>query len=68
VRKHKTVIGDNVFVGSDVQFVAPVNVGSGSLIAAGTTVTRDVPPDSLAIARTPQVNKEGWVKRKADKE
>jgi bifunctional UDP-N-acetylglucosamine pyrophosphorylase/glucosamine-1-phosphate N-acetyltransferase len=64
VRKHRTVIGDNVFVGSDVQFVAPVTVGSNSLIAAGTTVTRDVPPDSLAIARTPQVNKDGWVKKK----
>lgn len=64
VRKHKTVIGDRVFVGSDVQLVAPVTVGSGALIAAGTTVTKDVPPDSLALARTPQVNKEGWVKRK----
>ena len=60
VKKHRTVIGDNVFVGSDVQFVAPVTIGAGSLIAAGTTVTRDVPPDSLALARVPQVNKEGW--------
>ncbi|HEY6871725.1 MAG TPA: bifunctional UDP-N-acetylglucosamine diphosphorylase/glucosamine-1-phosphate N-acetyltransferase GlmU [Geobacteraceae bacterium] len=60
VRKHRTVIEDGVFVGSDVQFVAPVTIGRNSLIAAGTTVTRDVPPDSLAIARTPQVNKEGW--------
>ncbi len=60
VNKHRTVIGDRVFVGSDVQLVAPVTVGDGALIAAGTTVTRDVPPDSLAIARTPQVNKEGW--------
>ena len=58
--KHKTVIGDRVFVGSDVQLVAPVRVGAGALIAAGTTVTADVPPDSLAISRTPQVNKEGW--------
>jgi len=64
VRKHRTVIGDNVFVGSDVQFVAPVEVGSNSLIAAGTTVTKDVPPDSLVIARTPQVNKEGWMLKK----
>ena len=60
VKKHRTVIEDDVFVGSDVQFVAPVTIGRNSLIAAGTTVTRDVPPDSLAIARTPQVNKEGW--------
>ncbi len=65
VKKHRTVIEDDVFVGSDVQFVAPVTVGRGSLIAAGTTVTKDVPPDSLAIARTPQVNKEGWVKERA---
>jgi bifunctional UDP-N-acetylglucosamine pyrophosphorylase / glucosamine-1-phosphate N-acetyltransferase len=64
VRKHKTRIGDRVFVGSDVQFVAPVTIGSNSLIAAGTTVTMDVPPDSLAIARSPQINKEGWVLKK----
>jgi bifunctional UDP-N-acetylglucosamine pyrophosphorylase / glucosamine-1-phosphate N-acetyltransferase len=66
VSKHRTVIGDDVFVGSDVQFVAPVNIGRNSLIAAGTTVTRDVPPDSLAIARAPQVNKEGWKLKKRD--
>jgi bifunctional UDP-N-acetylglucosamine pyrophosphorylase/glucosamine-1-phosphate N-acetyltransferase len=66
VDKHRTVIGDDVFVGSDVQFVAPVTIGRNSLIAAGTTVTRDVPPDSLAIARTPQVNKEGWKRKKRD--
>lgn len=66
VNKHRTVIGDDVFVGSDVQFVAPVTIGRNSLIAAGTTVTRDVPPDSLAIARAPQVNKEGWKLKKRD--
>jgi bifunctional UDP-N-acetylglucosamine pyrophosphorylase / glucosamine-1-phosphate N-acetyltransferase len=60
VNKHRTVIGDQVFIGSDVQLVAPVTVGRNSLVAAGTTVTNDVPPDSLAIARIPQVNKEGW--------
>ena len=64
VKKHRTIIGDGVFVGSDVQFVAPVTIGANSLIAAGTTVTQDVPPDSLAIARTPQVNKEGWKLKK----
>jgi bifunctional UDP-N-acetylglucosamine pyrophosphorylase / glucosamine-1-phosphate N-acetyltransferase len=66
VSKHRTVIEDDVFVGSDVQFVAPVTIGRNSLIAAGTTVTRDVPPDSLAIARAPQVNKEGWKLKKRD--
>lgn len=60
VNKHRTVIGDDVFIGSDVQLVAPVNVGRNSLVAAGTTVTTDVPPDSLAISRVPQVNKDGW--------
>lgn len=60
VNKHRTVIGDDVFIGSDVQLVAPVTVGRNSLVAAGTTVTTDVPPDSLAIARVAQVNKPGW--------
>lgn len=60
VNKHRTVIGDDVFIGSDVQMVAPVTVGRNSLVAAGTTVTKDVPADSLAISRVPQVNKEGW--------
>jgi bifunctional UDP-N-acetylglucosamine pyrophosphorylase/glucosamine-1-phosphate N-acetyltransferase len=64
VKKHRTVIEDGVFVGSDVQLVAPVSIGRNSLIAAGTTVTKDVPPDSLAISRTPQVNKEGWKLKK----
>jgi bifunctional UDP-N-acetylglucosamine pyrophosphorylase/glucosamine-1-phosphate N-acetyltransferase len=60
VNKHRTVIGDDVFIGSDVQLVAPVEVGRNSLVAAGTTVTVDVPADSLAISRVPQVNKVGW--------
>jgi bifunctional UDP-N-acetylglucosamine pyrophosphorylase/glucosamine-1-phosphate N-acetyltransferase len=64
VKKHHTTIEDDVFVGSDVQFVAPVTVGRNSLIAAGSTVTMDIPPDSLAIARVPQVNKVGWKLRK----
>lgn len=66
-KKHVTIIEDGVFVGSDVQLVAPVKVGKNSLIAAGTTVTTDIPPDSLALSRTPQVNKEGWVSRQAEK-
>jgi bifunctional UDP-N-acetylglucosamine pyrophosphorylase/glucosamine-1-phosphate N-acetyltransferase len=63
VSKHRTVIEDGVFVGSDVQLVAPVTVGRNSFVAAGSTVTKDVPPDSLAIARSQQVNKEGWRKK-----
>ena len=54
--KHKTTIGADVFVGSDVQLVAPVTVGDGAIIGAGTTVTEDVPKDALAISRTPQKN------------
>lgn len=60
INKHRTVIGDDVFIGSDVQLVAPVSVGRNSLVAAGTTVTIDIPPDSLALSRVPQINKEGW--------
>lgn len=65
--KHPTVIEDNVFIGSDTQLVAPVRIGAGTLIAAGTTVTADVPPNSLAISRVPQVVKEGWVAKKRAK-
>ena len=62
--KHKTVIGDGVFVGSDTQFIAPVTIGKGAIIGAGTTVTRDVPPYALALSREEQVVIAGWVIRK----
>ncbi|NAJ34641.1 bifunctional N-acetylglucosamine-1-phosphate uridyltransferase/glucosamine-1-phosphate acetyltransferase, partial [Escherichia coli] len=58
--KFKTIIGDDVFVGSDTQLVAPVTVGKGATIAAGTTVTRNVGENALAISRVPQSQKEGW--------
>jgi len=64
VRKFQTVIGDGVFLGSDTQLIAPVTVGAGAIIAAGTTVTEDVPADALAIARVPQVNRVGWAARR----
>jgi bifunctional UDP-N-acetylglucosamine pyrophosphorylase / glucosamine-1-phosphate N-acetyltransferase len=64
VNKHLTELGDGVFIGSDTQLVAPVKVGDGAYVGAGTTVTKDVPPGSLAVSRTPQVNMEGWVERK----
>ncbi|MCS7313377.1 MAG: bifunctional UDP-N-acetylglucosamine diphosphorylase/glucosamine-1-phosphate N-acetyltransferase GlmU [Acidobacteria bacterium] len=64
VEKHPTVIEDDVFIGSDSQLVAPVRVGRGAYVAAGSTITRDVPPDSLAIARARQENKEGWLARR----
>jgi bifunctional UDP-N-acetylglucosamine pyrophosphorylase/glucosamine-1-phosphate N-acetyltransferase len=60
VRKHVTTIGKDAFIGSDSQLVAPVTVGEGAYVATGTTVTRDVPKDALAIARPKQENKEGY--------
>jgi bifunctional UDP-N-acetylglucosamine pyrophosphorylase/glucosamine-1-phosphate N-acetyltransferase len=66
VRKAETVIGDGVFIGSDTQLIAPVTVGAGSVIAAGTTVTENVPADSLVISRVSQVTRPGWAaKRRA---
>ena len=63
-RKHETVIEDEVFVGSDTQLIAPVTVGRGAVIAAGSTVTENVPADALAIARALQVNNPGWAARR----
>ncbi len=56
--KHTTRIGDNAFIGSNTQLIAPVSIGRGASVAAGSTVTEDVPPGSLAIARSRQVNLE----------
>lgn len=63
VQKHRTVIGENAFIGSDSQLVAPVSVGAGAFVASGTTVTRDVPEGALAISRTSQENKAGYAKK-----
>ncbi len=64
-KKYPTVIGDDVFVGSDTQFIAPVRIGKGAVIAAGSTITMDVPKDALAMSRVDQVNRKGWaLKRK----
>ncbi|MDD5944240.1 MAG: bifunctional UDP-N-acetylglucosamine diphosphorylase/glucosamine-1-phosphate N-acetyltransferase GlmU [Clostridia bacterium] len=62
-KKFRTVIGDDVFIGCNTNLVAPVKVGDGSYIAAGSTITEDVPENCLAIARERQTNKSGWVKR-----
>ena len=61
--KHQTIIGNRVFVGSNVELVAPVKVGSGSSIGAGTTITKDVPEGALAISRVKQKNVKGWSKK-----
>lgn len=62
-QKHVTTIGKGAFIGSDSQLVAPVTVGDGAYVGTGTTVTRDVPPDALAIGRAKQENKEGYAAR-----
>ena len=62
--KHKTILEDGVFIGSDTQLVAPVRVGKGAYVGAGSTITKDVPPGALALSRTPQKVVEGWVERK----
>ena len=58
--KHKTKIGDDSFIGSNVNLVAPVNIGKNVVIAAGSTITEDVPDNTLSIARERQINKENW--------
>ena len=58
--KHHTQIGDDVFIGSDTQLIAPVKVGEGATIGAGSTITRDVPPGELTLSRTQQQTIEGW--------
>jgi bifunctional UDP-N-acetylglucosamine pyrophosphorylase/glucosamine-1-phosphate N-acetyltransferase len=58
--KHRTVIGDRVFIGSDTQLVAPVTVADGATIGAGSTITRDAPAETLTLSRAKQVSVEGW--------
>jgi bifunctional UDP-N-acetylglucosamine pyrophosphorylase / glucosamine-1-phosphate N-acetyltransferase len=67
VAKRKTVIGDNVFVGSDSTLVAPIRLGNGSYIAAGSCITEDVPEDALALGRSRQTIKEGWAAQRRNK-
>jgi bifunctional UDP-N-acetylglucosamine pyrophosphorylase / glucosamine-1-phosphate N-acetyltransferase len=65
--KHPTVIEDGAFIGSDTQLVAPVRVGKGAYVAAGSSIVADVPDGALGIARGRQTNKAGWVARKKHK-
>jgi bifunctional UDP-N-acetylglucosamine pyrophosphorylase / glucosamine-1-phosphate N-acetyltransferase len=65
--KHRTEIGDGAFIGSDTQLVAPVRVGAGATIGAGSTITRDAPDDRLTLSRAPQQTRKGW-KRPVKKE
>jgi bifunctional UDP-N-acetylglucosamine pyrophosphorylase/glucosamine-1-phosphate N-acetyltransferase len=60
--KHQTIIEDEVFVGSNANLVAPITIGRGAIIAAGSTITEAVPPDAVAFGRATQVTKEGRAK------
>ena len=62
-KKHSTVIGDGAFVGSNSTLIAPVEIGAGAYIAAGSVINQEVPPKALALARSRQVNKEAWKRR-----
>jgi bifunctional UDP-N-acetylglucosamine pyrophosphorylase/glucosamine-1-phosphate N-acetyltransferase len=64
VEKHHTTVGDHVRIGSDTMLVAPVTVGDGAYTAAGSVITSDVPPGAMAVARSPQRNVAGWVRRR----
>ena len=66
-KKHRTVLEDNVFIGSDSQMVAPVRVRKGAYVGAGSTITKEVPAYALAIARGRQVNIENWVRKRKKK-
>jgi bifunctional UDP-N-acetylglucosamine pyrophosphorylase/glucosamine-1-phosphate N-acetyltransferase len=62
--KNRTVVGDGAFIGSDVQLVAPVTIGKGAFVAAGSCIVNDVPAGALALARSHQIIKKNWVKRR----
>jgi bifunctional UDP-N-acetylglucosamine pyrophosphorylase/glucosamine-1-phosphate N-acetyltransferase len=63
-QKHETVVEDGVFIGSDSQLIAPVTVGRGAIVAAGSSVTDNVPPDALVVARARQVAIPGWAEKR----
>jgi len=67
VHKNPTVIGDGAFIGSDSILVAPLRVGEGAYVGAGSTITTDVPPDSLGVARARQRNIDGWARKRREK-
>jgi bifunctional UDP-N-acetylglucosamine pyrophosphorylase/glucosamine-1-phosphate N-acetyltransferase len=66
-RKHVTTIGEDAFVGSNSTLVAPIEIGEGSYVGAGSVITKPVPPDALAIGRAHQVVKEGWAKKRRER-
>jgi bifunctional UDP-N-acetylglucosamine pyrophosphorylase/glucosamine-1-phosphate N-acetyltransferase len=64
IEKHRTTVGDGAFIGSDTMLVAPLTVGDGAQTAAGSTITKDVPSDALAIERSEQRTIQGWAARR----
>lgn len=68
VHKHKTMVGDRAFIGCNANLIAPVTIGDGAFVAAGSTVNKDVPNEALAIAREKQINKEGYATKLLRKE
>jgi bifunctional UDP-N-acetylglucosamine pyrophosphorylase/glucosamine-1-phosphate N-acetyltransferase len=62
--KHETVIGAAAFIGTNTSLVAPVTIGEGAYVAAGSVITKSVPPGALAVARGRQETREGWAARK----
>jgi bifunctional UDP-N-acetylglucosamine pyrophosphorylase/glucosamine-1-phosphate N-acetyltransferase len=67
VNKHKTLIEDDTFIGSNSTLVAPVKIGRGAYVAAASCITEDVPADALALGRARQSVKEGWAREKREK-
>ncbi|MCX5719618.1 MAG: DapH/DapD/GlmU-related protein, partial [Nitrospirae bacterium] len=63
-KKHVTIVEDDVFIGSDSQLIAPVKIGKGAYVGAGSTITNDVPSLALGMGRTRQINIKDWVLRK----
>jgi len=66
-RKHRTTVGAGVNIGCNANLIAPIHLEDGAAVAAGSTLTEDVPPDALAVARAPQRNLKGWVKRRKER-
>ena len=67
VEKYKTLIGKNVFIGSNASLVAPIEISDNSYIGSGSVITKDVPTNSLALSRSEQVTKDNWVKKRITK-
>ena len=67
VAKHETRIGAGAFIGTNTSLVAPLTIGEGAYVGAGSTITKDVPPGALAVARGRQVTKAGWAARRKQK-